>query len=236
MSARQPLDNPMWAALTGPQQSFALGAGAVRRYPREIAPFVAVERAGVEARATLDALVAPGESVYVVAIAPAWPGDWQVVATGTILQMTCVQPPRQATAPGDWRALDDADLPEMLALTALVYPEFFRERTRELGRYLGIHRPGVLAAMAGERLAVEGHVEISAVCTHPDHTGRGHAAQLMTALVHDIAARGKTPFLHVSDHNQRAIDLYARLGFVERRRLPLWKVRRALSGAAVASG
>jgi ribosomal protein S18 acetylase RimI-like enzyme len=226
MQAGQPLDNPMWAALTGPQQSFALGGGPVRRYPRKVAPFVAVERDGVAADSELGAVVAPGEAVFVVAIAPAWPRDWEVIGTGTILQMLCSRLPLLASGGTDWSVLGDEDLPAMLALTAQVYPEFFRERTRELGRYVGLHRGGTLAAMAGERLETGGHVEISAVCTHPAHTGRGYAARLMSVLANDIAARGATPFLHVSDHNQRAIELYARLGFVERVRLPLWKVRR----------
>ncbi|MBV6418608.1 MAG: hypothetical protein CMLOHMNK_03516 [Steroidobacteraceae bacterium] len=42
----------------------------------------------------------------------------------------------------------------------------------------------------------------------------------------DIVARGATPFLHVSDHNERAIDLYRRLGYEERAGLGLWKLQR----------
>ncbi|HQX47025.1 MAG TPA: GNAT family N-acetyltransferase [Steroidobacteraceae bacterium] len=56
---------------------------------------------------------------------------------------------------------------------------------------------------------------------------RGLAARLMTVLANEIAARGATPFLHVSESNRRAIDLYARLGFIERVRLPLWKMQRS---------
>jgi hypothetical protein len=33
------LDNPVWHALTGPHAHFAIGRGAVRRYPPDIAPF-----------------------------------------------------------------------------------------------------------------------------------------------------------------------------------------------------
>ena len=80
-----PLDNPMWAALTTRQRRFALGTGLVRRYPREMAPFVAVERAAVDATVDLEALVEPGEAIYVVGVAPAWPHGWQVLATGSIL-------------------------------------------------------------------------------------------------------------------------------------------------------
>ena len=67
---------------------------------------------------------------------------------------------------------------------------------------------------------------MSAVCTHPQFVGRGHAAFLVGVLVNDILARGSTPFLHVSDQNARAIALYERLRFVERARLGLWLVQR----------
>ncbi|MGD9597812.1 MAG: GNAT family N-acetyltransferase [Steroidobacteraceae bacterium] len=227
-----PLDNPMWTALTTRQRRFALGTGPVRRYPRDVAPFVAVAHAGVAAAADLEAWVEPGEAVYVVGVAPEWPQGWQVLATGSILQMmrasassTTAHESRAVPGTG-WVELGERDLPAMLALTAQVYPEFFRARTRELGRYIGLWQGGTLAAMAGERLEVDGRVEISAVCTHPGHTGRGHAAALMGVLIEGIVARGATPFLHVSDHNRRAIELYRRLGFVESTRLDLWKVQR----------
>lgn len=37
-----PLDNPVWHALTGPHANVALGRGAARHYPRDIAPFSAI--------------------------------------------------------------------------------------------------------------------------------------------------------------------------------------------------
>src|SRR6478752_3842193 len=36
------LDNPVWHALNGPHASFAIGNDLVRRYPEDVAPFVAV--------------------------------------------------------------------------------------------------------------------------------------------------------------------------------------------------
>lgn len=224
----------MWAALSGRQQAFSLGSARVRRYQPDVAPFLAVADAAVDVEPEIGELVARGESMYVVGVGPpGWPPDWRVLATGSILQMMCARlptlaesSPAAASSTAPWVPLTVRDRPAMLALTAQVYPEFFRERTDELGRYIGIWQGDTLAAMAGERLETEGHVEISAVCTHPDFLGRGYAAQLMTVLANEIAARGATPFLHVGDHNQRAIDLYVRLGFVERARLGLWKVQR----------
>ncbi len=72
---------------------------------------------------------------------------------------------------------------------------------------------GRLAAMAGERLKVSGHTEVSPVCTHPDFLGRGYAGAVMREVMRGVRERGETPFLHVREDNIRAIDLYKRLGF-----------------------
>jgi predicted GNAT family acetyltransferase len=78
---------------------------------------------------------------------------------------------------------------------------------------------GRLVAMAGERMRVEGHTEVSGVCTHPDVRGRGLAAALSRVVADRIRARGETPFLHAFADNAAAIGLYEQLGFVLRRRL-----------------
>jgi len=70
--------------------------------------------------------------------------------------------------------------------------------------------------MAGERLKVQGYAEVSAVCTHPEHAGKGYARILMTEVIGRIRDRGETPFLHVRKDNERAIELYQRLGFSRR--------------------
>jgi predicted GNAT family acetyltransferase len=109
--------------------------------------------------------------------------------------------------------LSAADVPEMMALTALTKPGPFHKRTHELGTYLGIRREKKLVAMAGERLKVPGYTEVSAVCTHPEHTGHGYARILMIEVMRRILERGETPLLHVREDNVRAIQLYERLGF-----------------------
>ena len=47
------LDNPVWHALTGPHRARAVGRGAARHYPREMAPFSAVAEPHAEAYADL---------------------------------------------------------------------------------------------------------------------------------------------------------------------------------------
>jgi len=114
----------------------------------------------------------------------------------------------------------------MLALTALTKPGPFGTRTHELGTYIGLREEGKLVAMAGERLKVPGYTEISAVCTHPEHNGKGYAGLLMTEIMHRIRDRGETAFLHVRQDNARAITLYERLGFQARKLLHFAVLRR----------
>lgn len=74
--------------------------------------------------------------------------------------------------------------------------------------------------MAGERMRLDGFVEISAVCVDPAYRGQGLAAKLMLCLMEAMAARSQVPFLHVLEGNVSAIALYRKLGFVERS--PMW--------------
>src|SRR5262249_17048806 len=152
--------------------------------------------------------------------------EWKIEKRGVALQMTRSSRIEQTEGEVEIVRLSDADTPAMLALTALVYPAFFRARTAELGAYFGIYQDGKLAAMAGERMHLTGYEEISAVCTHPDFLGRGYARRLVGSLVNGILERGDTPFLHVEGDNERAKSLYERLGFSVRCSIPLWFIRR----------
>jgi predicted GNAT family acetyltransferase len=67
--------------------------------------------------------------------------------------------------------------------------------------------------MAGERFCAGDLHEVSGICTHPDHQGRGLARKLTLKLIKRQMARGKTPFLHVMSHNTPARALYAKMGF-----------------------
>ncbi|HYM85330.1 MAG TPA: GNAT family N-acetyltransferase [Pseudoxanthomonas sp.] len=220
-----PLDNPVWASLSSHHAGLARKDGHAARYPADAAPFVAVDRTDADAAAQLAGLVEVGESVLLVGMTLPLPSTWRVQPLVRIAQMTC----DSAVAVDDgptMRPLSHDDVADMLALTALVYPHYFRPRTIEMGRYLGIHEDGRLVAMAGERMRFDGHQEISAICTHPAHTGRGHARRLLAALGNDILDRGELPFLHVSHRNARAKSLYERMGYVFRTDIALLEISR----------
>jgi predicted GNAT family acetyltransferase len=109
--------------------------------------------------------------------------------------------------------LTETDVPEILDLVERAKPGPFRKRTIALGRYLGIREGDRLIAMAGERFRAPGWTEVSAVCTDPDHQGRGLGARLTLAVAAGILSRGELPFLHAAADNDRALRLYERLGF-----------------------
>ena len=220
------LDNPFWASLRSRHRALALRADGAARYSPEFAPFLGVANADVDATEAIASLVGTGESVYLLGIAPRVPGGWQLEAFPDLAQMICTTPLAMIDGP-DVIALSDAHRADVLALTALVYPHYFRERTMDLGRYFGIYEQGRLAAIIGERLGMEAYQEISAVCTHPDFPGRGYARRLLALLSNDNLERGRTPFLHVSHQNGRAKQLYEQMGYRLRRDIGFWSLRRS---------
>lgn len=136
-------------------------------------------------------------------------------------------PPISATTGGaEIVPLTGADAAEMVALTDIAFPGFFRPATYRMGCYAGIRVNGQLVAMAGERLRLEGFPELSGICTHPQHRGRGYAGALIGHRVRAHRLAGPTPWLHVGAPNTRAIELYRSLGFKAVRNLLLSRIAR----------
>jgi ribosomal protein S18 acetylase RimI-like enzyme len=211
-----PLDNPIWEALSTSHIRFAESAGSARRFFPDVSLLAGFQGMSEEGFDSLAALVHAGNSAGLFLHAPATPiAGWTIIHESPLLQMIQAH----ASIPSracDFVELGNADVPEMIALAELTKPGPFGVRTRELGVYIGIRENGKLIAMAGERLRVPGYTEISAVCTHPDHLGRGHARALMAALAERIRSRGEAVFLHVRQANARATELYERIGFTRR--------------------
>jgi ribosomal protein S18 acetylase RimI-like enzyme len=208
------LDNPILAALTTRHAGFALAAGRALRYPREVSPLAALREPGPEAFDDLRALAEPGEIVALATrTALEVPPGWDVQQRLSIDQMAWAGGPLAAPAAAPV-ALGEADVPDMLALTALTKPGPFAAQTYRMGRYVGLRSPeGRLMAMAGERMTADEFTEISAVCTHPEFTGRGLAGALVTYALARLLAEGRFPILHVKTQNEGAKRLYEKLGF-----------------------
>jgi ribosomal protein S18 acetylase RimI-like enzyme len=216
------LDNPVWHALTGPQARFATGEGRARGFQRDVAPFFALADTSGQAYRDLRAIlgVAPEARMFRPRAEPVPPG-WKKTFEKPIVQMICAAPPRPRGAV-PLVPLGTSDIPDMMALLDAAKPGPFGPRTPQLGAYIGIRVDGRLVAMAGERFRLPGLTELSAICTHPAHRGKGYGAAMTAHLVNAIFARGETPFLHVFPDNP-AMKLYAAMGFVERARpVVLW--------------
>jgi ribosomal protein S18 acetylase RimI-like enzyme len=220
------LDNVIWQALTTRDAQFAESFDEARRFVREVSPLGAFCEHSQRGYESLAGLVGPEGTIGLFLDDPYESrAGWNFVAGAPLLQMIADNgsAPPPGREPGTELIIPEIvelglqDSEEMIELTALTKPGPFGSRTHELGTYLGIRWEENLVAMAGERLKVPGHTEVSAVCTHPEHTGKGYAAILMAEVMKRIRDRGETPFLHVRQDNARAIAIYKRLGFRERK-------------------
>ncbi|MGY8662621.1 GNAT family N-acetyltransferase [Bradyrhizobium sp. UFLA05-109] len=213
------LDRPIWSALTTRQRHLAQGDARALRYPSAIGPFADLGDLSPASYAELGELMSPSEYIVLfthdAAVAPA---GFKVLLAETGEQMigTPVESPLHDA---EIVTLGIDDVPAMVALAAMTKPGPFSKRTHELGTFLGIRVGGDLVAMAGERMKPGNFTEMTAICVHPDHRGRGYAQALLGAIARQIVARGETPFLHVFSNNASAIALYQRQGMSIRRRL-----------------
>ena len=221
MTTPHPLDNPVWSALTTRHAPLAQIGGRARRYSADVAPFVGIAPGDDAALADVERLVERDELVVFAGAAPRLGAGWRIEQSVPIAQMVRDERLDVPAGPPVIEITSEQQIDDLLALTALVYPHYFRPRTIAMGRYFAIYDGERLAAMAGERMHCEGHREISAVCTHPDYLGRGYARRLIALLTNAILDRGEQPFLHFSHENTRAKALYERLGFVFRADIPL---------------
>ena len=213
------LDRPIWSALTTRQRGLAQGGERALRYPSAIGPFADMIDMSAASFAALGQLMSPSE--YVVLFTHdtvTAPAGFKVLLAETGEQMigTAAESPLHDA---EIVTLGADDVPAMMALTELTKPGPFGKRTHELGTFLGIRVGSELVAMAGERLKPGNHTEMTAICVHPAHRGRGYAQALLGAIARQIVARGEIPFLHVFSNNASAIALYQRQGMRIRRRL-----------------
>jgi predicted GNAT family acetyltransferase len=218
VSGDDPLARPVWSALNTGWAHLAEGDARARRLSRDHGVFGAAANWAPQSIAALAGLVPPDGELWLAESLdwPVPPGT-QVKKTAACVQMvadgiTPAPDPDFAIVP-----LGEGDAAEMFALARLTEPGPYEALTHQLGRFIGVKVDGRLVAMAGERMAMPGYREVSGVCTHPDHRGRGYAGALMRAVARAMLARGETPFLHAYAANSGAIALYESLGFRVRR-------------------
>jgi len=213
MTLNHPLDRPVWSALNSRQAPLALGDARALRFDPDYALFAAAADDSPESTEALGRLnVSPNGMGLVEAGDMPLPPAAVVRASAACVQMVA------ASLNGGGKAvafepLGEAEAAEMLALATLTVPGPFFEKTHRLGDFIGVKQDGRLVAMAGERMKPDGFTEVSGVCTHPDHRGRGYAGALMRVVTARILERGEQAFLHAYAANTATIALYETLGF-----------------------
>ena len=215
-----PLDRPIWNALTGRQAHLAIREGNAVRIRPDVGIFAATR--DDQATDDLAAICAsyPGAGFLEAEGTPL--ADWSPPGVEVTLRAVLAQMVSTTITPGpgmDWIQLGEADAADIYELAMLTKPGPFRPRTFDFGGYIGVRDEGRLIAMAGTRLRVEGFSEVSAVCTHPDHRGRGLAKALMRVVIGRILDEGDACFLHAFADRETTIGLYRSLGFEIRQRI-----------------
>jgi GNAT superfamily N-acetyltransferase len=110
---------------------------------------------------------------------------------------------------------------EIYDLIWLVMPGFYQRRGFEMGKYYGIFKNNKLVSITGQRMQTNDFIEVSGVVTHPNHTQKGYAKQLVTYTTKEILKEKKLPILHTNKGNS-AIPLYEKLGYKLTRDMNWW--------------
>lgn len=121
--------------------------------------------------------------------------------------------------------LTDDYIDEIYDLIWLVMPGFYQRRGFEMGKYFGIFKDNKLVSITGQRMQTNDFIEVSGVVTHPNHTRKGYAKQLIAHTTKEILKEKKLPILHTNKRNP-AIPLYEKLGYKLTRDMNWWLFRK----------
>jgi len=208
------LDQPVWNALISGNSHLSQGTTTAKYFDKTVTPFADVKDQNTDNFKILYDTVPDNQVIAVFSIHKNLEsGPWSEISRIDGLQMVYNNSVQELAGEQIIQPLDNENIPAMLSLTKQTNPGPFLEKTIDFGHYHGIFNNNMLVAMAGQRLHPGAFAEISAVCTHPDFTGKGFARQLILHHIKRIRENGETPFLHVKSENFNAIKLYQSIGF-----------------------
>lgn len=211
------LDNPIYNALKTGNKKLSIGEGQVNIFRRDVAPFAGMENNSENDFAALNTFGPQINPVVIFTpVKLGIPKNWEILREFEMLQMVYEGPVPTNSTSQKITDLDDSHIPQMIELTELTKPGPFLQRTIEFGNYTGIFENSKLVSMLGQRMQPSPYIEISAVCTHPDHLGKGYAGILLNEQIKRVKQAGGVPFLHVLADNHSAIRVYERVGFKAR--------------------
>lgn len=216
------LDNPVWYSVSETHKDFVIDFGTIKFYHPDYCPF-----GGFVAFDNMEKSISEysklASNFFIIGQKPNVPHSLKLNNELICLQMI-IHDRIEGNIDDEIVKLEEKHLEDLLELVKIVYPEYFKKKTAELGNYYGIYKNNQLVAVTGERMQMDEYTEVSAVITHPEHTGKGYAKQLVTHTANAIFAKNKTPFLHVAESNVGAIKLYEKLGFQTRAKISVWNI------------
>jgi ribosomal protein S18 acetylase RimI-like enzyme len=211
------LDNPIYNALISAHHPISLGTAAVRYYLPSFASFAGLKDNSAANFGELYEISEPDSFFIVFSISPLKiSAQWKLIKQINMFQLAYEHQTVPTGDESEFVDLKEIHVDEMISLVQLTEPGPFLEKTIDFGNYTGVFEDGKLVSMAGHRFNPTPYTEVSAVCTHPDHLGKGYAYCLLREQIKRILAKNEIPFLHVRDDNEGAIKLYQKLGFTIR--------------------
>ncbi|MFL5787526.1 MAG: GNAT family N-acetyltransferase [Flavisolibacter sp.] len=221
------LDNPIWNALTTGNKDFAFGNEKAKYIKRDVGLFAGMKNNSGKDFQELY-IVSPPKSFLILFVPEEIqiPAGWHIELKKEILQMAYLKERKQIFDDTEIKNLGEEHIPAMQKLTKMTNPGPFLPRTIDFGYYQGIFNQNQLIAMTGQRLHPDPYIEISAVCTHPDYTGKGYAAKLVNSQINIITGMSRIPFLHVYQDNLAAVKLYEKLGFQIRKQMLVYMIQK----------
>jgi ribosomal protein S18 acetylase RimI-like enzyme len=216
------LDNPVWYSLSEVHKDIAIEYPSAKFYHPDYCPFGGFESPGIPADA-ISSYAKLTNNFFIVGDKPQLPTSLRL-ANELVCDQMVIDARIYMTITDDIIPLSEEYYGLLSQLVNFVQPGYFKSKTPFLGNYYGIFKENELVAAAGERMKMNDYVEVSAIVTHPDHTRKGYAQQLIAHTVNNIVDNGKTAYLHVAETNTGAIKLYEKLGFRQRRKISFWNI------------
>jgi ribosomal protein S18 acetylase RimI-like enzyme len=216
------LDNPVWYSISETHKDFGIDNGTIKFYHPDYCPFggfIALDNI----EHSIDEYAKRTDNFFIIGQKPTVPHHLKL-NNELICHQMIIRAKIELDIEDQIVKLEEEHLDDLLGLVKIVYPDYFKKKTSSLGNYYGIYKNNQLVAVTGERMQMDEFIEVSAVITHPEHTGKGYAKQLVTHVVNAIFEQNKTPFLHVAESNVGAIKLYEKLGFQTRKIISVWNI------------